>query len=229
MLIILFISLIGWAKQDEEEHKQDPKELSTDDLVIALEKAEENYQSAREETLRYVVRWTDTLTQVEYLQSENESLINEMERDGRSRILTRLERILLQRYIEPVDKWIDNPALTKHDVTGSKEDEPWFVLIIEPQNALNESKQWVKFCIPFDKFASAVYRRGYPIYVLRLLKVYYKDHLRDGILDSLERQLVENMDDPEMIKLMQDGTPHLYVLPTKDSDPDKVQKEDRIY
>ncbi len=211
MRYLLVLLLATFQECDYDRPIQD---LDTEDLATELE-------AARASRDRYYKNWSEAQAEVYSMKTVYAAMhmkASEMRRDldraTRPHALILLERILLERYIDPVDRWFENPALAREPIEWN---DRWYVLIVEPSDKVKGTPIWVKFYVGLKERGEGK------------TLVQYKDMKRRGILDNLERAMVLGLEDPSFAETIREGTAHVYRLPTKDSDPDKVKPEDRIY
>ncbi len=163
-----------------------------------------------------------TMTHCELLSTELASVKQDLNNVYRPHARNVLCRLMLQRFLAPVDMWFENPNIAKEIIPGaftSTDPERWYALYIHPEDRAKSSPIWIKFSLNYIKE-----RAGNEWYV-RL----YTDRKRAGLLETLERYFTMLLDDPEYLPTMISGTPHVYRLPSMDSDPEKRKKEDLIY
>ncbi len=200
----------------QEECRYDPpiQDLNTADLASELETARADRDKA-ERRVRAANHERDVM-RLFYLAmaQKGREMHRNLDRATRNHALVVLERILLERYIDPIDRWFEGSAPIRETIEW---DERWYVLIVEPADKVKGTPIWVKFMVSLKERPE------------RATVTEYKDIKRRGILDNLERAMVLGMGDPEFIETIREGTAHVYRLPTKDSDPAKVKPGDLIY
>lgn len=170
---------------------------------------------------------------------EKERWENERHDDmDRLRILNKVGRTLLERYVAPLDQWLNNSGFLAQPEIKKKEnpfDDPeyvggpiWFLLKItsaEPLGAII----WLKFSTCKEDIGQKLVDdpeagEGHKMWAPELL-IDMLWRKRDGLLDALEHHLVQLMDDEDCVKTMKDGSAHLYRIIDENSDPEKVTKE----
>jgi len=219
LLALLPLLMQDWGHQERSG-------LDTGDLAAALEEADKEVVEVQKEARELRIENRATFEQLEILVAENGTLKWELERAGRHRVINALERVLLQRLMEPVDRWLAAPMISNEPLPLVKEGQRWYVLVIQPRNALRSGPLWVKFYLDAAETDARWYAERESQFMAMSIHAKSK---RRGLIDVLERHLVLSLGDPEAVETMIDGTPHLYRLVTKDSDVDKLRKEDLIY
>lgn len=136
----------------------------------------------------------------------------------------KLETFLLSRYLWPVDMWAVTDVFDA-DVPGTNQPIRWFALVIKG-DALKGYSLYIKFYLDNNELPNWDYGENETAEGRSLV---YFGRKRAGILSRLEQLLIEVMDDKESHESILNGEAHLYRLVTKDSNVDKLRKEDRIY
>jgi hypothetical protein len=223
----MLLALLFLIPQDCEQEHPNRDGLSTDDLVEALEAADIDAANWRASYHRIDLENDEIIARMSLVSAEWEFMVNECERAGQAHVLNTLERVLVQRFIEPLDLWMSNPHVTGHPFPRFVDGECWYAIVIQPLDALKSDPVWLKFPLETKKYGSAL---GYGDDKNEsILQLHYKRTMRKSILDSLEHHLVLLLDQPECVTTLITGTPHLYRLTFRESNIEHLRKEDRIY
>ncbi len=222
-----YVLILCLLLQEDQESPQNHDGQSTDDLVLALESAEKSVEQLQDKVSELWSLDFQHDQEKEMWRTEFESLTWELERDGRAILLNRLERVLVQRFMAPVDLWMENPHAANSPFPKFQHGECWYALMIEPVDRLKSQKLWVKFAVNSASDGGLAWYSD--AQNDSIIQHAWKEYRRAGLLDALERHLALSLDDPELVPTIMEGMPHLYRLVTKDSDIDKLSKEDRIY
>ncbi len=223
----MLLALLLLIPQDCDQDHPNRDGLSTADLAEALEIADIEVANWRASYHRIDLENDELVARMSLVSAEWEFMLNECERIGQARGLNSLERVLVQRFIEPLDLWISNPHVTRHPFPRFVDGECWYAIVIQPLDALKSDPVWLKFSLESQKYGS---RLGYENETNEnIIQIHYQRTLRKSILDSLEHHLVQVLDQPECVTTLITGTPHLYRLTFRDSNIEHLRKEDRIY
>ena len=133
-----------------------------------------------------------------------------------------LERLLLERYIRPVDDYFGakvKPSARMDVMLMPKGGEIWYVLMLKPTNKLYDDYLYLKFSLSILEYHTdkgATWED-------------YFDHKKNEIKLRFERLLVMSLDNPDLCKTIIDGEPHLYRLINREMNVENLRKEDLIY
>lgn len=164
----------------------------------------------------------------------------------RYELCTKLERILLGRFLAPIDDWLNLNAYAKEKEFKRENvfddpvfigDEPiWLLLKIRSANPLDGDDIWIKFSFGKDDIQSTLEddtseeggfdadgNRKKKLVPEPVIKALWRK--RDALMQALEHHLVQLLDDADSVKTMVDGTAGLYRIHGPDADPAKVTKE----
>lgn len=168
----------------------------------------------------------------------------------RYQLCTNLERILLSRFLAPMDEWLNlslflkEPEMRKERVFDDpdfKGESIWLLLKIRSADPLKGKDIWMKFSIGREDIQKIPVDNGHDPETgklrTRLIDEPFIDTLwrkRDRLLEALEHHLVlllQEADEEEkasLVKTIVDGSAHLYRIIGPDSPPDKVTKEQML-
>lgn len=153
----------------------------------------------------------------------------------REELEVKLLMFMMDRFLWPFDEWCklegpssELPPWNYEDGDGGSpfNKELWYALVIKG-DANKGDPIWIKFYISrkeeYDGIAQdniGCQENWEGCYMLRK---------RAGIVSALERQFINLMSDSDYKETIIFGQPHLYRLPTPDTDITKLRKEDKIY
>lgn len=168
----------------------------------------------------------------------------------RYRLCTDVERVLLGRFLAPMDEWLNMSLFLKEpefhkvnpfdDPSFTKEGVLFLLLKIRSADPLKGSDIWIKFSIAktdLGKKWEETQENESGEKVMKQVDETLTDMLwrkRDQLLEALEHHfvvLLQNEDAEEkaaVMKTMVDGTAHLYRLIGEFSEPDKVTPEQML-
>lgn len=193
----------------------------------------------------YVLDPSDILPHIDVLKKKWEA--ERRDNLDRAEICAKLERVLLARFMAPIDTWFHMegymkiPTLRKAaDRLVSDEDnqapidDVWFLLKIRSASPLKGKDIWMKWSL-INADRALVWTDDYEgghnddgTQKQKQVPEVFKDTIwrkRDSLLEALEHHFVQLLDDEECIHTMVDGTAHLYLIHGPEADPEKVTKE----